>query len=110
MTRTNEVIHAAYLSWEQGLDWPTVASIHGYPTAEAAMMSVRRYVEMNRLPLRRATPVPNHERRKLSYCAYLMGWAWVDIAREYGWSSGGSAQKSVTEYARQHGLSLQRLP
>lgn len=110
MTRTDEDIRNAYFAWENGMDWPSVASVHGYPTAEAAMMSVRRYASMNKLPLRRATPVPNHERRKLSYCAYLLGWSWVDIAREYGWSCGGSAQKSVTEYARKYRLALQRLP
>ena len=110
MIRTEEIIAQAYLAWENGADWSSVALNHGYPTPDAAMMSVRRYAGANRLPLRRANPLRDHERRRLSYCAYLLGCTWVDIAQQYGWSCGGSAQKSVTEYARKHGLQLQRLP
>lgn len=110
MSRTDEDIRNAYLAWESGMDWSKVASAHGYPTSEAARMSVRRYAALYKLPLRRAHPVQGRERLKLSYCAFLLGGTWADIAREYGWSSGLAAQKSVTEYAGKFDLPLQRLP
>lgn len=110
MVRTEADIMAAYEAWQGGADWASVARLHGYPTVPAAMMSVRRFVGRNKLPLRREGAVPDENRVRVSYCAYLLGWGWSEIAAQHGWASGPSAQASVTRYAVQHGLALRRLP
>lgn len=110
MTRSEADIRAAYEAWQGGTDWASVARAHGYPTVPAAMMSVRRFVGRNKLPFRREGVVQDENRVRLSYCDYLLGWAWGDIAANRGWASGPSVQSSVTRYAVQHGLVLRRLP
>lgn len=108
--RTDAEVRAAYDAWQGGATWAEVAESCRYPTANAALMSVRRFAELNRLPLRRATPVPDKVRLRRSYCAYLLGWEWAEIAALQGWASGASVQASVTRYACSHGLPLRRLP
>lgn len=109
----------AYQLWQAPLangnhrTWEGVAKLSGYPSGAAATMAVRRYALRADKPLRNArqqNSVDDVERRRMSYCAYLMGWSWEDIADEYQWASRQVALTCVKKYANRNDLPLRRLP
>lgn len=112
--RTDADIRRAYDAWQAGSSWAAVADACGYPSANSALLSVRRYAELNRLPLRKVVrPPPSAAdglRMRRAYCAYLLGEEWGEIAAQFGWPAGPAAQASVTRYAFRNGLPLRRLP
>jgi len=103
---------AAYDLWQEGgRTWMQVAVISGHATPEAACMAARRYADKHSLPIRFGRKgKEDPERRKKSYCAFLLGQEWAEIADEYGWANANSARSSVVRYAATHDLPLRRLP